>query len=206
MVCLSKTTRVKDRWREKKWYTVVAPAAFGNVEIGKIPAMSPEALIGRVVETTLYNITDDFSQQHVKLYFQVINVEGDKAYTVFKGHDLARDYLRSLIRRGSSRVDGIFIATTRDNFEVQVAAISITEHRAKTSQEKEIRRIMQNIIEKKAEQLGFEEFVQQAVLGKIASEIYNEAKKIYPLRKVEVRKSELLRRPAEAIAAAVSSS
>ncbi|RLE50605.1 MAG: 30S ribosomal protein S3ae [Candidatus Methanomethylicota archaeon] len=199
---MSKPTRVKDKWREKRWYTVVAPAAFGNVEVGKIPSATPEGLIGRVVETTLYNITDDFSQQHIKLYFQIINVEGDKAYTIFKGHDLARDYLRSLIRRGSSRVDGIFTVTTKDGYEIQVAAISITEHRAKTSQERAIRKIMKEIIERKAEQLGFDEFVQQAVLGKIASEIYNEAKKIYPLRKVEVRKSELLKKPVEVMAAA----
>ncbi|HDI46566.1 MAG TPA: 30S ribosomal protein S3ae, partial [Candidatus Methanomethylia archaeon] len=48
---------------------------------------------------------------------------------------------------------------------------------------------------RKAEQLNFEEFIQQAVLGKIASEVYNEAKKIHPLRKVEVFKTELLKAP-----------
>ena len=40
---------------------VVAPSFFGNYELGSIPAQEPEQLIGRVVETTLYDITSDFS-------------------------------------------------------------------------------------------------------------------------------------------------
>jgi ribosomal protein S3AE len=43
-----------------------------------------------------------------------------------------------------------------------------------------------------AKNLTFEHLVQEAVLGKIASDIYNEAKKIALLRHVGVRKSKLL--------------
>ena len=55
---------------------------------------------------------------------------------------------------------------------------------------------MKRIIEEKAASLSFNQFVQEAVLGKIASDIYNEAKKIVPLRHVGIRKSRLLSRPA----------
>ena len=44
----------------------------------------------------------------------------------------------------------------------------------------------------------FDQFVQEAVLGKIASDIYNEAKKITALRHVGVRKSKVLSYPPEA--------
>jgi small subunit ribosomal protein S3Ae len=54
---------------------------------------------------------------------------------------------------------------------------------------------MQKIAEEKASALTFDQFVQEMVLGKIASDIYNEAKKIAPLRHVGVRKSKLLRKP-----------
>lgn len=192
---MSSRGRARDKWRMKKWYTVLASSAFGNVEIGRIPADDPSKLYGRVIETSLSDLTGDFSLLHIKLYFQIIDVEDDVAKTVFKGHDLTRDYLRSLIRRGSSRVDGIFKVATKDGYILRVSVTALTRHRAKTSQERAIRRIMKEIIEAKAQQLIFDEFVQQAVLGKIASEIYNEVKKIYPLRKVEVRKSKLLSRP-----------
>ncbi len=54
---------------------------------------------------------------------------------------------------------------------------------------------MKKIIEEKARMLTFDKFVQEAVLGKIASDIYNEAKKIAPMRHVGIRKSKLLSRP-----------
>jgi small subunit ribosomal protein S3Ae len=56
---------------------------------------------------------------------------------------------------------------------------------------------MRRILHEKAETLFFDQFVQEAVLGKIASDIYNEAKKIIPLRHTGIRKSKLLSYPAE---------
>jgi len=199
---VSKSVRVKDKWRSKKWYTVVAPPYFGSVEIGSIPADDPQKLIGRVIESTLYDITEDFAHQYLKTYFQVIGVDGRKALTIFKGHEYSRDYLRSLVRRKTSRVDGIFNVTTKDNYMLRVSACAFTTTRIKTSQEREIRAIMRRIIEEKAKNLTFNQFVQEAVLGKIASDIYNEAKKITPLRHVGIRKTKLLSKPETQILAA----
>ncbi|MCX8181619.1 MAG: 30S ribosomal protein S3ae [Candidatus Methanomethyliaceae archaeon] len=184
--------KLKDKWRQKKWYVVIAPAAFGNVELGKTLADDPQKLIGRVLETTLYNITEDFSQLHIKLYFKIVRLEGDKAYTIFKGHDLARDYLRSLVRRGSSRIDGIYSITSKDGYRMRIGILAISTVRTKSSQKHAIRRIMEETVRKKDGQLLYDELAQQLVLGKIASEIYNAAKSVYPLRKIEVRKSELV--------------
>ena len=57
---------------------------------------------------------------------------------------------------------------------------------------------MNKIVKEKATDLTFDQFVQELVLGKIASDIYNEAKKISPLRHVGVRKSKLVAQPAAA--------
>ena len=187
--------RVRDKWRGKSWYTVVSPSYFGNVELGLVPADEPEKLIGRVVEATLYDITNDFSHMYLKMYFQITDVNGKTAKTIFKGHEYSRDYLRSLVRRRTTRVDGIFNVTTKDGYRLRVSVCAFTLTRIKTSQEMAIRKIMQKIIEEKASQLTYDEFVQEAVLGKIASDIYNEAKKIAPLRHVGVRKTKLLSRP-----------
>jgi small subunit ribosomal protein S3Ae len=50
---------------------------------------------------------------------------------------------------------------------------------------------MDKIIKQKALALTLDQFAQEIVLGKIASDIYNEAKKIAPLRHVGIRKSKL---------------
>ena len=188
--------RIKDKWRDKKWYKVVSPPYFGGVELGAIPADDPSKLDGRIVDGTLYDITNDFAHQYLKMYFRVEGVEGKTAHTVFKGHEYSRDFLRSLVRRRTTRVDGIFNLSTKDDYGLTLSVSVFTLSRIKTSQEQEIRTIMRKIIKEKASALTFDQFVQELVLGKIASDIYNKAKKISPLRHVGVRKSKLTIQPA----------
>ncbi len=187
--------RLRDRWRAKSWYSIVSPPYFGGAEVGSAPSSAPSEMVGRTVETTLYDITGDFSQAHLKLYFQVSDLKGARADTIFKGHEYSRDYLRSLVRRGSSRVDGIFDVTTKDGHRVRVSIVAFTVIRIRSSQRASLRELMRNKVREKAEHLNFDQFVQELVLEKIGSEIYNEGKKICPLRHVGVRKSKLLLAP-----------
>jgi small subunit ribosomal protein S3Ae len=191
----SKTRHVKDKWRGKAWYMVVAPSFFGNVELGSIPAEEPEKLIGRVVEATLYDITADFSHHYLKMFFQVNEIDAKTAKTLFKGHEYSRDYLRSLVRRRTTKVDSLINLTTKDGYKLRIAVSALTLSRIKTSQEKIIRKIMDKTIHEKAEALSLDQFVQEMVLGKIASDIYNQAKEVAPLRHVGIRKSKLVAQP-----------
>ena len=59
---------------------------------------------------------------------------------------------------------------------------------------------MKKIVKEKASALTFDQFAQEIVLGKIASDIYNEAKRMAPLRHVGVRKSRLTTQPQQAVA------
>jgi len=185
----------KDKWKMKEWFAVYAPDFFGSKEIGLTPADEPEKVYGRVIEITMKDLTGDFTKGHVKLYFQVYDVKGQNAYTKFKGHNLARSYIRSLVRRRSTRVDGIFNVTTKDGYRLRVMGMVIAYRRIQSSQEKAIRRIIQDIIYKKAGELNFADFVLQSVSGQIASEIAKEARKVYPIKRAEVRKIKVLAEP-----------
>ena len=188
----SKTKRVRDKWRGKAWYMVLSPPYFGSVELGSVPADETEKLIGRVVDSTLYDITNDFAHQYLKMRFQIAEIDGKTAKTMFKGHEYSRDYLRSLVRRRTTKVDGLFSVTTKDGLTLRVAVSAFTLSRIKTSQEKVVRAIMSRIMKEKAAVLTMDQFAQEMVLGKIASDIYNEAKKIAPLRHVGIRGSKVL--------------
>jgi small subunit ribosomal protein S3Ae len=160
-----------------------------------VPSDAPEKLIGRTVDATLYDLTNDFAHQYLKMYFQITGVEGKTARTIFKGHEYSRDYLRSLVRRRTTRVDTVLDVTTKDGYRMRVGVCAFTLIRIKTSQEKTIRSIMRRIVQEKASVLTFDQFVQEIVLQKIASDVYNEAKKIAPLRHVGIRKSKLVLQP-----------
>lgn len=198
---MSKATRkVRDKWRLKEWYDVYSPRYFGENIVASIPCEVPSAIIGRVVETTLYDITNDFAHQSIKLYFLVVNAQDHRASTILKSHEYASDYLRSLVRRGSTRMDGIFTATTRDQYSSRVSIVAFTRDRIKASQEHGVRQLMRQIVEDKAANLNYDQLSQEFVLGKLGSDVYNLAKKIAPLRHVGVRKSRLVSIPAGVIA------
>ena len=152
-------------------------------------------MIGRVVETTLYDITNDFAHQSIKLYFLVVNAKDHRAETILKSHEYATDYLRSLVRRGSTRLDGIFNATTKDQFSTRISIVAFTRDRINASQEHGVRQVMRQIVDEKANSLNYDQLSQEVVLGKLGSDIYNLSKKIAPLRHVGVRKSKLVSIP-----------
>jgi small subunit ribosomal protein S3Ae len=198
---MSKATRkVRDKWRLKEWYDIYSPTYFGENVVASIPCEIPAAVVGRVVETTLYDITNDFAHQSIKLYFLVVNIKDHRAETILKSHEYATDYLRSLVRRGSTRMDGIFNATTRDQYSTRISVVAFTRDRINASQEHGVRQVMRQIVDEKASALTYDQLAQEVVLGKLGSDIYNLAKKIAPLRHVGVRKSKLLSIPEGVIA------
>ena len=62
--------RVRDTWKEKQWYTIMTPKDFGDQEIGTTPARDPELLVKRRVESSLRELTGDFSKQYIKLFLR----------------------------------------------------------------------------------------------------------------------------------------
>lgn len=187
--------RVRDTWKEKQWYKIMTPTEFGDAEIGTTPARDPEMLVKRSVESSMRELTGDFSKQYVKLYFQINNVAGDIANTKFIGHHVTTDYVRSMIRRGTSRIDTITDVPTKEGYTLNIHIIAITVKRAKSSQQKFIRETMGRIIHELTAEKTFPEIVEGVISGKMASTIYHETKKIYPLKRVEIIKTKVVEEP-----------
>jgi small subunit ribosomal protein S3Ae len=184
----------------KRWYDVLAPEQFDRQELGETPAEEPEQVLDRTIQTTLADISDDVSENNTKLTFQINDVGSDAAYTEFVKHELTRDYLRSLVRRGASKVEAYVTVLTADDYRMQIQPVAFTTKKADESQEKAIRRTMIDMVEEAAEERTFEEMVDSVVQGRLSSAIYGEAKTIYPLRRVEIAKSTLEASPEEVAA------
>ena len=183
--------------QEKRWYTVQAPEQFDREELGETVADEPEKALGRTIETTLGDLKNDASGNNTKLTFKITDVASDTAYTEFIRHEMTRDYMRSLVRRGSSKVEAFITVVTTDDYRVQVQPVALTTKSADESQEKAIRQTMIEIVREAASGRTFDDFVDSVVQGRLSSAIYNEAKTIYPLRRVEIQKLTLEARPEE---------
>ena len=189
-----KTVRIKDKWREKKWVTVLAPSAFNNVPVAYIPITDDASAIGRVIEVTLFDIIKgDPSQHQYKLYFQINKVERDTATTIFKRYEYAKEFLRSLVRRGSSLINFIGDYKTKDGYIFRIKIIALTQKKLNTSRKHALRLIARDVMSKTIPEMTIEQFVQATAFGKINSDIMAAVKKIIHVRHIGVEKAKIIR-------------
>jgi len=92
----STARKVKDKWRAKNWYQILAPTLFDNAPIAETLSDKPNNLIGRITEVSLQDITNDFRKAHIKLFFKIDKIQDGNAHTQFNGHTLTSDYLRRM--------------------------------------------------------------------------------------------------------------
>jgi small subunit ribosomal protein S3Ae len=182
---------VKDKWRAKEWYTVLAPKMFGDVRAGDTVTDDPTKLIGRRVEMTVDELTGKLIKNpNLKLLLEIYDVDHTNAYTRFIGHKIDGDYLRSLARKRSSKIDSNIEVVTKDGENMRVKSSCFTLKKASEAQIKLIRKLMEDVIRSRAASLELNKYIQEIILGKLSSDIYKVAKKIYPVRRVEITKTE----------------
>src|SRR5207247_2622680 len=94
--------KIKDRWKAKGWYNLLAPEMFNRQVLGETVADESGKVMGRIAEVTVQDLTGDFSKMHIKLHFKVHQIQGQDALTQFVGHAMTSDYVRRLTRRARS--------------------------------------------------------------------------------------------------------
>jgi len=88
-----KTRKIKDKWKEKKWITVLAPDSFNNIPVAYIPITDDKNAVGRVIEVTLFDILKgDPSQHQYKIFFQINKVSGEKATTFLRDMNIRKNF------------------------------------------------------------------------------------------------------------------
>jgi len=183
--------KIKDRWKAKGWYNLLAPEMFNKQLLGETVADDPSKVLGRIAQVTVQDLTGDFSKMHIKLHFRVHHVQGSDALTVFVGHDMTSDYVRRLTRRKRTRTDGVFDVTTKDTWTIRVKPMAIADRRIQSSKQRVIRQIMEKVVRTSAASLTVGEFVKVMISGDLAKTIAVACKAIQPISRVEIRASEV---------------
>jgi small subunit ribosomal protein S3Ae len=188
--------RVRDKWRDKQWVVVNAPSAFGGSPLNYIPITDVEQAIGRVIENTMFDVMkQDPTQHQIKLYVQIDKIVDGTASTIFKGHEYAKEFLRSLIRRGSSMITYFHDYTTLDGFRFRVALIAFTQRQVNSSKKHEIRLISERVLAERISKMTADQFAQEVTMGKLASDVMAEVKKITIIRHLGIKKTTLISTP-----------
>ena len=186
----------KISFKDKDWYEVFSPKSFDNKSIGEIIGLE-NTIVGRTLETSLYDFTENFRDINLKLKFRIVSVnnEAKTCQSIFYGHAFSNDYVRSLIGRGTSKIQTIINLTTKDNYAFRVTTVCTTIKRARSSQQILIRKIMREILKEFAKSLNHEKFVRGMIYGEFQHQVRRIAKTIYPLSSSTVIKSKLISIP-----------
>lgn len=175
----------------KEWYEIVAPSFFGDFVIGETLAMDPNQLKGRVIETSLTDITGDPNKYYLKFYFKIEDVKNKKAITKFYGHNCTRDFLARIVRKRTTRIDTNDIVELKDN-KIRIKSIAISNRLVSKNIETQIRENIRELIRENVSKLKTEEFIREIIDNKLQMKIRKSISKIYPLRHFEFRKTEIL--------------
>ena len=182
----------KDKWKMKEWYNVHAPRMFNETVIGETPAADPEFLIGRQSEVTVQDLTGDFSKMHIKLRFKIVGYDGHEAKTELIGHDLTSDYVRRLTRRKKTKTDHVVDVKTADGFVLRLKTMSIADRRIQASQEEGMRAAIKDYLTSYAAENKLADIIKAIISGDMSKDTARACHQIIPIKRIEIRKSEVL--------------
>jgi small subunit ribosomal protein S3Ae len=188
--------RVRDKWKDKQWIMVNAPTALGGSAINYVPVSDVNFARGRVIENTMYDILkQDPTQHQTKVFVQIVNIVNGSASTIFKGHEYAKEFLRSLMRRGSSMVSYVADYKTADGYVFRVSLVAFSQRRINTEKKHQIRVLCRQFLQERLPKLTVDEFIKQVPLGNLNNDLLEAVKKLTPLRHIGIKKTKLISSP-----------
>jgi len=182
--------KIKDKWKMKEWYNVYSPPIFERRVVAETISADPNLLLGRTVVTTLDTLPGEM-KTHLKVKFRITNVSGKDAETSFIGHEMTSDYVRRMARRKKTKIDDVFWVTTKDGVNIQMTLVGVADSRLQRSQERNIRLLCRSVAKEVAGESPLEKYVLEMVSGELGKKLAQRCKVIYPLRRIEVIKSEV---------------
>jgi len=178
----------------KKWFDVLAPKIFNQIEIGETMGLEDQ-IVGRTVQVLVSDLTGDSRKSHLKLKLQVDKIDNDKAHTKIKEMELLRGYLRSIVRRRVKKIEETIDVQTRDNAQFRVKPVIVTAQLCTKSQETDLRKKIREIVLEAAKDRTFDAFLLDLISEKLPKDIRQGISKIYPIRNAEIRKAEVIKEP-----------
>ncbi len=100
--------------------------------------------------------------------------------------------MRTLARRRRSIMNQVDDVTTKDGVQLRIKTICVSGLKVSEGVRADVRKTISATVQALAKQTDFPTLVQEMVFGKFSAKIFNAVKKIGPLKRVEVRKSELM--------------
>jgi small subunit ribosomal protein S3Ae len=177
-----------DKWKTKKWFTILAPATFNNAIIAHTPGEEAEGLMGRTVHVSARDLTGNIKKNQLMLAFKVNNVQGLNAYTRFDAVEVQPSALRRLVRRRSTKVESVDDVTCKDGTRARVKSVALSANKISRPQQAAVRRILRAEAAEVAAGSDFEALLNACATSEPIAKAIDKARKIAPMKRVDVLK------------------
>ena len=166
--------------------------------------IASDSLKGRVFNVCLADLKKDEEQAHRIVRLRVEDVQDRRVLTNFYGIQLTTDKLRSLVRKWQTLIEANVDAKTADGYILRLFCIGFTSkrpnqakktHYAQSSQIRQIRKKMIDIIREHVSSSELKQLVEKLILTVIEKEIEKATRSVYPLQNIYIRKVKMLKMP-----------
>jgi small subunit ribosomal protein S3Ae len=181
----------RDKWKKKSFYSIVSPKIFGGRVIGETPALKKENLMGRTLYASLSDLIGDIKHFQTKVKLRIKEVDGQNAKTEYIGQEVLIDKITRIVRKWSSKIESVDDVSVK-NRKFRIKTLIITKRRVNTSLKNTIRHDASAIIGDYFKDKSSDQIITDINTEKIQRIIKNKINKLYPLRAVEIRKTEFI--------------
>jgi small subunit ribosomal protein S3Ae len=166
--------------------------------------IASEGLKHRVFEISLADLQKDEDHAFKKIRLRAEDVQGRNVLTNFWGMDFTTDKIRSLVRKWQTLIEAHVDVKTTDNYMLRMFCIGFTKKRAnqqkrtcyaQSSQIRQIRKKMLDIMRSQASSCDLKDLVHKLIPESIGREIEKATSSIFPLQNVFIRKVKILKAP-----------
>ena len=182
----------KDKWKEKTWYVVSAPSYLGGKDMLESLGNGPESMIGRKIEVPVSDLTGNFKKGNTKAIFRISECQGTKCISDFVGHYVSDDYVRRMVRSRKERIDIVSEFLTNDNYVISVKSVIVTDAKLTANKRSALRKTVKDHLTSRLSQMSYHEACAYLIGDEIQNEVMASVKHIYPVKKLEIRKSEVV--------------
>jgi len=187
-----KKLKTADKWKRKKWFTLIAPKLFQERVLGETPASDPDSLLKRTIKMSLMTLTSNIKRQNVNVTFEVDKVQGERAMTHVKAVELAPTSIKRKVGRARDKMDDSFVCTTKDGIMVRMKPLIVTNTKTSNSVKTALRKTMVEGTIRTVATIPYDTLVNDVLSFRFQKALKYALHKVFPIRIIDVRRLVML--------------
>jgi small subunit ribosomal protein S3Ae len=166
--------------KKKKWYPILSPKEFNNLEVGETLSLEPKDILNKMIEIDMGTLTRDIKRQNLSILLKIVDFKEEKFFTEVIGCSSSSSYLRKLTKSAKSKIELSFPVKIKDK-TIRIKPVIVLKHKTVRSIKTSVSKRAQELIKEKLSTLTFHQLLDLIITLRLQKELQRELSKIYPV-------------------------